>query len=84
MRVHWKIRFLGGGGGGCMKEQFFLEGCESPKKGAWIVCRSKRGLGKKKEKRRDDVFEVGGGWDPNAHYELEEPYWHKYPKQITL
>ena len=27
----------------------------------------------------------GGSWDPNAHYELEEPsYWHKYPKQITL
>ena len=26
-----------------------------------------------------------GGWDPNAHYELEEPsYWHKYSKQITL
>ena len=25
------------------------------------------------------------GWDPNAHYELEEPsYWHKYSKQITL
>ena len=31
------------------------------------------------------VFEVGKGWDLNAHYELEEPsYWHKYPKQITL
>ena len=26
-----------------------------------------------------------GGWDPNAHNELEEPsYWHKYSKQITL
>ena len=29
------------------------------KRGAWIVCRFKSGLGKK-EKRKDDVFEVGG------------------------
>ena len=49
--------------------------------GAWIVSRFKRGLGK----RRGYVFEVERGWDPNAHYELEQPsYWHKYPKQITL
>ena len=51
------------------------------KRGAWIVCRFKRGLGK----RRRHVFELRSGWDPNVCYELEEPsYWHKYPKQITL
>ena len=33
------------------------EGGESPKKGAWISCRFKRGLGK----RRDHVFEVERG-----------------------
>ena len=36
MGVHWKIWFLGG----CMKI-FCL------KRGAWIVCRFKKGLGKK-------------------------------------
>ena len=51
------------------------------KRGAWIVWRFKRIIGK----RKGHVFEVGRGWDPNAHYELEQPsYWHKYPKQITL
>ena len=40
------------------------------KKGAWIVCRSKTGLGKK---RRGDVPEGERGRDSNAQYELEEP-----------
>ena len=30
------------------------------KRGTWIVCRFKRGLGKTKRERRGDVFEVGG------------------------
>ena len=65
----WKI-FFRGGGVNCLK------------RGAWIVCRFKKGLGK----RRGRVFEVGRSfWNPNAHYELEESsYWHKYPKQIPL
>ena len=71
MGVHCKIRFFGGMGG---------EGVNCQKKRAWIVCRFKNGLGK----RRGYVFEVGG-WDSNADYEFEEPsYWHKYSKQITL
>ena len=77
MGVHWKIPIF-----------FFWEGGGwiALKSGAWIVCRLNRGLGKK-EKRKGLCFWGGreGGWDPNAHYELEEPsYWHKYPKQITL
>ena len=40
-------KVIGGGGGGG----------ESPKKGFWIVCRFKRGLGK----RKGYVFEVEGG-----------------------
>ena len=69
-----------------LHEKIFFEGerrgkVNRLKRGAWIVCRFKRDLGK----RRGRVFEVWRGWDPNAHYELEEPsYWHKYPKQITL
>ena len=43
-----EIFFLGGGGD------------ESPKKGAWIVCRFQRGFGK----RRGYVFEVEGGLRP--------------------
>ena len=77
MRVHWKIRSFFGGGAD-VHEKVFLggwRGVNRLKSGAWIVCRFKRGLGK----RRGHVFEVGRGWDPNAHYELEEPsYWHKY------
>ena len=42
----------------CMKKQFF--GLNRLKRGAWIVCRFKRGLGKKK-KRRGDVFELEEG-----------------------
>ena len=90
MGVHWKIWFLGWGGGAWMflfregGAWIFLGGWgdELPKKGgAWIVCRFNRGLGK----RRGYEFEVGEGWDPNAHYESEKPsYWHKYPKQITF
>ena len=44
------------GGLGCMIFFFFGGGRgESPKKGAWIVCRFNRRLGK----RRGHVFEVG-------------------------
>ena len=45
-----------------MHEIFFGggRGDESPKKGAWIVCRFQRGFGK----RRDYVFEVEGGLRP--------------------
>ena len=60
MGVHWKIWFLREAlhenqytGGGCLK------------RGAWSVCRFKKGLGKK---RGDGVFEGGGDWYPNAHY----------------
>ena len=62
-----------------MKKQFFFvgSGVNCLKSGAWIV---KRGLGK-----IERLMFLRGGWDPNAHYELEEPsYWHKYPKQTTL
>ena len=32
------------------------------------------------KKKEGVMFFRGGGWDPNVHYELEEPfYWHKYP-----
>ena len=57
-----------------MHEKGFLGGGvgvgESPKQGAWIVSRFKRGLGKKKE--RGYVFKVRG-LRPHAHYELEDP-----------
>ena len=36
------------------------EGGNRLKRGTWIVCRFKRGLGKTKRERRGDVFEVGG------------------------
>ena len=42
MGVHWKIWFLGG----CMKNQY-IGGVNCLKREAWIVCRFKRGLGKK-------------------------------------
>ena len=63
MGVHWKIWFLGWGGGAWMflfregGAWIFLGGWgdELPKKGgAWIVCRFNRGLGK----RRGYEFEV--------------------------
>ena len=40
-----------------MKKNFFLRGVNRLKRGLWIVCRFKRGLGN----RRGYVFEVGGG-----------------------
>ena len=65
MGVHSKNQlfiylFLRGGGG--LNEIFFWggRGDESPKKGAWIVCRFQRGFGK----RRGYVFEVEGGLRP--------------------
>ena len=81
MGVHLKIRIHSP----CMKKQFF--GLNRLKRGAWIVCRFKRGLGKKEKKKGWCLWGGRGwqGWDPNAHYELEEPsYWQKYPKQKTL
>ena len=51
-----KSDFFGGGGGeGCMKKSFEGgEGVNRLKMGAWIVCKFKRGLGK----RRGHVFEM--------------------------
>ena len=72
--VHWKIRFFWVGGGEWKKKQCL--GVNRLKRVAWIVCRFKRRLGKKE----GVMFLRGGGWDPNVHYELEEPfYWNKYP-----
>ena len=52
------IYFFAERGGGELHEIFFgARGDESPKKGAWIVCRFQRGFGK----RRGYVFEVEGG-----------------------
>ena len=59
MRVHWKIRFLGGAGR-VMKKQY-IQGELSYKEergGTWAICRFKRVVDKK-----------GGGWYPNAHYD---------------
>ena len=53
MGVHWKIRFLGG-----LQKINILEGI-AKKRGAWEVCRFKRGLFKKE----------GGAWYPNVHYD---------------
>ena len=44
-----------------------------PKKvggGAWTVCKFKRGQGLDKKEGVVFVRGVGGGWYPNAHYEL--------------
>ena len=72
--VHWKIRFFWVGGGEWKKKQCL--GVNRLKRVAWIVCRFKRRLGKKE----GVMFLRRGGWDPNVHYELEEPfYWNKYP-----
>ena len=57
MEVHWKIQFLGRGG----YEKQYMWG-ELPKKGAWTVCRFKRGLGKKR-----GVMFLKRGWYPNEH-----------------
>ena len=80
MEVHWKIHFWGGLGEcgvcGCMKNSFLGGGSrvESPKKGGLDSLQISEG-----------TWQVGRGWDPSAHYELEEPsYWHKYPNQMTL
>ena len=73
MGVHWKIQFLEG----CMKNNILGVNCLKGE--SWIVCRFKRALGKK-----EILKFLRWGWDPNAHYELEEPCWHKYPNQITL
>ena len=62
--VHWKIQISGGG---FTKNQYRGRGCL--KRGAFAVCRFKRGLGKKEEV---GVFEGGGGGGgfiryPSAH-----------------
>ena len=53
MGVHWKIDFLGGGGEGARKKFFFFVGggwgVNRLKRGACIVCRFKRRLGKKEK-----------------------------------
>ena len=86
MGVHWKIQcFFMGRKGGVHEKTIFggRGGAESPKKGVWIVCRFKRGLGKK-EKNKGVMF-LRGGLETPMHTMLEEPsYWNKYPKQITL
>ena len=75
MGVHWKIRFLAGGGGGGVRKKLFFGGGESAK-GGGLVCRFKRGLGKKEKKKGLCFWSgrgEGGSWEPNVHYELEEP-----------
>ena len=47
----------GGGAGGRVHGFFWGGGGESPKKGVWIVCRFKKGIGK----RRGHVFEMRRG-----------------------
>ena len=77
MGVHWKIQ---GFFGGLHKKKFLGEGMNCLKKGAWIVCRFKSGIGKK----RGHVLRWGGA-DTLMHTDLEESsYWDKYPKQMTL
>ena len=50
MGVHWKSDFFFGKGG-AWKNNFFLRGkVNHLKRGTWIVCRFKRGLGRKKKK----------------------------------
>ena len=72
MGVHWKIQFLGGEVH--VKTFFFFlrGGVNRLKRWALIVCRFKRGLGKK-EKKEEMMFLRWGLETPNAHYELEEP-----------
>ena len=77
MGVYWKVRFLGD----CMKNQYI--GGELPKKGAWAVCRFKRGLGKKRGEE--------GGFKPQCTLWVRGAFlltqWligKKDPTQITL
>ena len=59
--VHWKIWFLGGG---LTKNLYRMGDCL--KRGAWTVCRFKRGAW---QERQGGVFEEG--WYSNAHYAFE-------------
>ena len=52
----------------------YIYGVNRLKRGPWIVCRFKRGLGK----RRGHVFWGGEGLRP------QRTLWHKHPTQITL
>ena len=47
--IHWKIHFLGVGGGGGNKKKEYIYGGNCLKRGAWTVCRFKRGGLAKKE-----------------------------------
>ena len=48
MWAHWKIHFLGKGGGGHKKKQYIGGNCL--KRGAWTVCQFKgRELGKREQ-----------------------------------
>ena len=58
MGVHGKIRFLVGG----VHKKPIYRG-KLPEKGAWTVCRFKRGLGKKEAV----IFLSGGGTDIPIH-----------------
>ena len=68
--VPWKIWFLRGVGS---QKPICLE------KGAWTVCRFKKGLGKK----RVSVF-LRRAWCPNAHYDDKIVLWifSKMPSEI--
>ena len=55
MGVHWKIQFLGGGGG--QEKPIYRGEVCLIKGGAWTVCRSKGGLTRMRE---GGVFEGGG------------------------
>ena len=59
MGVHWKIGFLEGE----FTKNQYIERNYVKGKGAWKICRLKRGLGEKK------VVFLRGGWYPYAQYD---------------
>ena len=70
MRVHWKIRFLGGAGR-VMKKQY-IQGELSYKEergGTWAICRFKRVVDKE-----GVVCSRGGGGDTPMHIMIKVPF----------
>ena len=67
MWIHWKIRFLWGGGrgGGVGGHEKTIYRGNCLKREAWSVCKFKGGGLAKKEV--DGVFEEGGGGDTPMH-----------------
>ena len=64
MGVHWKIQFLGGGGG--VHEKSLYRGNCLKRQGLWTVCRF---LGQKEGDFFVFEWEGEGGLYPNAHFE---------------